>query len=244
MKKSLALISSLTCILILGGCANTVRGAEQPPLEANGSRSSTSEPSPGASGISGATGAIDQDSLTGNGKESSTSVVPDPWTLTEPPELVVSTEYDVDRVSAQCYTYEWSVKLEGDMMSSVIACGAHPLDSPGEPGYATLYTAFPAGSLPPLEEGQLPGMLLSIFYLDFGEIPPETVTVNRWPAAYVGHASEHFGDSEQVTVDNSDGFMLLPQGDGEFIYEVHADWGLVGNVYYVFRTVPEVRNEP
>lgn len=129
-------------------------------------------------------------------------------------------------------------------MSGIIACGPHPLDSPGELGYAILYTAIPAGSLPPLEEGQFPGMLLSSIYLDFGEIPPETVTVRRWPASYVGNASEHYEDGENVTVDSSDGFMLLPLGDGEFVYEVHADWGQVGSADYVFRTVPEVRDEP
>lgn len=91
MKKSLALISALTCILILGGCANAAQEAEQPPLEAN---------------------------------------VLDPWILTGPPELIVSTEYSADRVTAQCSSYEWNVKLEGDIMSSVIACGPHPLDSP------------------------------------------------------------------------------------------------------------------
>lgn len=196
MKKSLVLISALTCIFILGGCANTVRGAE-----------------------------------------------PDSQTLTKPPELIVSTEYGVDRVTAQCSNYEWNVKLEGDMMSSVIACGAHPLDSPGKLGYATLYTAFPAGSLPPLEEGQLPELMPPVFYLDFGEIPPETITVKRWPASYVGNASEHYNDGENVTVDSPDGFMLLPQGDGEFIYEIHADWDQMGSADYVFRTVPEVRDD-
>lgn len=203
MKKSLALISAWTCILILGGCANAVQAAEQPPLEAN---------------------------------------VLDPWTLTEPPELIVSAEYSAYRVTAQCSSYEWNVKLEGDIMSSVNACGPHPLDSNLD--YATLYTAFPAESLTPLDEEQQPEAMLPVLYLDFGEIPPETITVYRWTAAFVFNASEHYEDGESVAVDSSDGFMLLPQEDGEFVYEIHADWGQVGHAYYCFLTMPEVRDEP
>lgn len=256
MKKSLALTSALIGILMLGGCANTVQEAEWQPSGANesqtpalGQSSKVSEVSgvteeSGVSETSGTTGAVEQDNLTSDGKELSTFVAPDPWTLTDPPELTVSTEYNADQISAQCYSYEWNVKLEGDMMTTVIACGPHPLDSSEELDHAALYTAFPAGSLPPLEEGQYPGFMLPVYFLDFGVIPPETVTVKRWPAAYVGHASEHSDDSEQVTVDSSDGFILLPLGDGEFVYEVHADWGQVGSADYVFRTVPEVRDEP
>lgn len=237
-KKLVTLISALIYILTLGGCGNTTQEAEQPPLESN--VSPTSDPRPSSE----AAEAIEQGKITGDMEEAAISVKPDPWTLTEPPELVVSTEYYVDQVSAQRYSFEWRQKLEGDQMRSTIACGIHPLDDPGELGYATLYTAFPPGSLPPLEEGQPRSSMLPVFYLDFGEIPPETVTVQRWPATYVGHASEHYHDGEQVTVDSSDGFMLLPMGDGEFIYEVHADWGQVGNADYVFSTVPEVRDEP
>lgn len=256
MRKSLVLTAALICILILGGCANTVQETEWQPSGANesqtpelGQSSNVSEVSAatersGVSEASGTTVAAKQDNLTSDGKELSTSVAPDPWTLTAPPELTVSTEYNADQISAQCYGYGWNVKLEGDMMTTVIACGPHPLDSSEELDYAVLYTAFPVGSLPPLEEGQLPGFMLPVYFLDFGVIPPETVTVKRWPAAYVGHTSEHSDDSEQVTVDSSDGFMLLPLGDGEFVYEVHADWGQVGSADYVFRTVPEVRAEP
>ena len=217
MKKTLALTSALICFLILGGCANTVQETEQPPLETNESLISTSGRSSG---------------------------VPDPWTLTEPPELFVSTEYNADRITAQCSSYEWNVKLEGDMMSSIIACGPHPLDSPKNMDYPTLYTAFPAESLTPSEEGETKETVLPVFYLDFGEIPPETVTVYRWPAAFVFNASEHYEDGEPVAVDSSDGFILLPQGDGEFVYEIHADWGLMGHAYYSFLTMPEVRDEP
>lgn len=205
MKKSLALISALTCILILGGCANAAQEAEQPPLEAN---------------------------------------VLDPWTLTGPPELIVSTEYSADRVTAQCSSYEWNVKLEDDIMSSVIACGPHPLDSPKNLDYPTLYTSFPAESLTSLDEEQHPEAMFPVFNLDFGEIPPETITVYRWTAAFVFNASEHYEDGEPVAVDSSDGFMLLPQEDGEFVYEIHADWGQVGHAYYCFLTMPEVRDEP
>ena len=122
---------------------------------------------------------------------------------------------------------------------SVIACGAHPLDEPG--GRATLYTAFPPGSLPPFTDGENVASFLPAFYLDFGEIPPETVTVRRWPSIYIGRASEFADDSEEVIVDISETFAITPFGDGEFVYEVHAAWGEVGSADYVFNTLPQVR---
>ncbi|MCH5342251.1 MAG: hypothetical protein J1E01_12375 [Acetatifactor sp.] len=163
----------------------------------------------------------------------------DATVLKEPPELVVSTINNADSVIASCGNYMWSREMPDGSMASTIACGAHPLDEVNQ--RATLYTAFPAGSLPALPEGQMPGMLLSVFCLDFGDVPPETVSVHRWPSTYIGHASEYAGDSEDVTVDMSDGFTILPLGDGEFVYEVHADWGEVGSADYVFNTVPQVR---
>ena len=126
-------------------------------------------------------------------------------------------------------------------MSSVIACGAHPLDEAGAAEQTRLYTAFPAGSLPPLGEGENTPSILPVLYLDFGEIPPETVTVRRWPSEYIGRAGEFDGGSEEVEVDSSDGFTILPFLDGAFVYEVCADWGEVGSAYYVFSTLPQTR---
>lgn len=163
------------------------------------------------------------------------------WILKEPPELVVSTINNVDSVIASCGSYMWSTEMPDGSMANTIACGAHPLDEIKQ--RATLYTAFSAGSLPTLSEDQMPGAMLPVFYLDFGDVPPETVTVLRWPSTYIGQASEYAGDSEDVTVDMSDGFTILPLGDGEFVYEVHADWGEVGYADYVFHTVPQVRGE-
>ena len=163
-----------------------------------------------------------------------------PWSLENPPALIVSTEYDVDSVTAEIYGYTWTKKLDEDQMSTIIACGMHPLDDPGEPGYAILYTAFPPGSLPPLPDGQFRSSMMPVFFLDFGEVPPKTVTARRWPAEHVGSASEHYDDAEEVRVDTSEGF-LSPLGDGNFVYEIHADWGEVGSADYVFMTLPKIR---
>lgn len=38
----------------------------------------------------------------------------------------------------------------------------------------------------------------------------------------------------------TEGF-LLSLGDGEFVYEVQADWGEVGCADYVFMTLPQLR---
>lgn len=190
-------------------------------------------------------GTANQDKTTSDAPEPSLSeeATTPAWVLESPPDLVVSTENQADCVTAIRYGYTWQKKLEGDQMTSVIACGPHPLDGTGESDYATLYTAFSTGSLPPWAKGPMSDAMMPVFYLDFGEIPPETVTASRWPAEYIGHASEHYDDGEKVTVDNMDGFILLPQGDGEFVYEVHADWGEVGCADYVFLTLPQVREE-
>lgn len=169
-----------------------------------------------------------------------TTNVSDPWALENPPALVVSTEYNADSVTTEIYGYTWTKKLDEDQMVTTIACGMHPLDDPGDSGYAILYTAFAPGSLPPLPDGQFRSSMLPVFFLDFGEVPPKTVTARRWSAEYVGSASEHYDDAEEVRVDISEGF-LSPMGDGEFVYEVHADWGEVGSADYVFMTLPQVR---
>lgn len=174
----------------------------------------------------------------GLGLTSSVPAKPDTLGLKEPPELVVSTMNNTDSVIASCGNYMWTMEMSDGSMTNTIACGAHPLDEIKQ--RATLYTAFPAGGLPALSGDQMLGSMLPVFYLDFGDVPPETVTVHRWPSTYIGHASEYASDSEEVTVDNSDGFTILPLEDGEFVYEVHADWGEVGNADYVFNTVPQV----
>lgn len=208
----------LALILLLSACAGPAGSREEPGNDATGG---TGEPARTAEGGDG-------------------PAAPDPGSLAEPPELVVSTLNQADSAAARLYGCTWQARME-EQPCDFIACGIHPLDDPGEAGYAILYTAFPGGSLPPLE-GVLPGMLLPVFYLDFGDIPPETVTARRWPAAYIGRAGEHAGDSEEVEVDASEGFALLPLGDGDFVYEIHAGWGETGNADYVFRTLPQLRD--
>ena len=223
MRKWISFVFVFACVTGLVGCGHT--GPSDPPP----SGSQDHAVSLGAN--------LPEDS----GPVSPEPVKPDAWTLDGPPELVVSTFNNVDSVTASCGNYQWSKKMPDGSMGSVIACGAHPLDEAGAAEQTRLYTAFPAGSLPPLGEGEDTPSLLPVFYLDFGEIPPETVTVRRWPSEYLGRASEFSGDSEEVEVDCSDGFTILPIGDGEFVYEVDAAWGEVGSAYYVFHTLPQVR---
>lgn len=212
----------LVCVIGLAGCAHTDPSA------------------PPASGSYEHTESLGADLPKDSGSISSEPVKPDARTLDRPPELVVSTINNVDSVTASCGNYQWT-KKPPDGFGSVIACGMHPLDEAGAAERTRLYTAFPAGSLPPLGDGQDTPSILPVFYLDFGEIPPETVTVRRWPSEYIGRASEFDGDSEEVEVDSSDGFAILPLGDGEFVYEVDAAWGEVGSASYVFSTLPQIR---
>lgn len=161
-------------------------------------------------------------------------------TLTEPPALEVSTQNNVDSVMAACLSWQWSYALSDETTTSSIACGVHPLEYPENP---ILYTAFPAGSLPPLEEGENVGTILPVFYLDFGEVLPETVSVTRYQSSYIGN-SQNYADSEQVMTKTVDGKIALePLGDGDFVYEVFANWGETRYAYYTFRTLPQLREE-
>ena len=212
----------LVCVIGLAGCAYTDPSA------------------PPASGSYEHTESLGADLPKDSGSISSEPVKPDARTLEGPPELVVSTFNNVDSVTASCGNYQWNHRLPGGSGGYVIACGAHPLDEASWER-ATLYTAVPAGTLPPLSEGEDTPSILPVFYLDFGEIPPETVTVRRWPSEYIGRASEFDSDSEEVEVDSSDGFTILPFLDGEFVYEVNASWGETGSASYVFSTLPQIR---
>lgn len=242
MKKVIKMCLVIAFCLFMAACGQSYPNQLEDP---------DSSPDPGRNGIDSATTKLlnptdaddeaPSDAGLSEGLESISSIPAktDTLVLKEPPELVVSTINNADSVTASCGNYMWSREMPDGSMASTIACGAHPLDDINQ--RATLYTAFPAGSLPVLSEGQMPGAILPVFYLDFGDVPPETVTVHRWPSTYIGHASEFAGDSEDVTVDISDGFTILPLGDGEFVYEVHADWGEVGYADYVFSTIPQVR---
>lgn len=221
----------ITCAVIFA-CMTGLAGCNQ----ANPSN-------PSASGSHEHAESLGADSSVPSDSGSSPSVKPDSRTLDRPPELVVSTLNNADCVTASCGNYQWNHKLPGGSGGSVIACGAHPLDEAGAAEKNRLYTAFPPGTLPPLSKGENTPSLLPEFYLDFGEIPPETVTVRRWPSEYIGRASEFDGDSEEVEVDSSDGFAILPFLDGEFVYEVNASWGEAGSASYVFSTLPQARGE-
>lgn len=160
-------------------------------------------------------------------------------TLTAPPSLVVSTLYDVDQVTASPGNYQWIAVLPDGTAGTVVACGLHPLDQQEHP---LLYTTFPAGSLPPLEDGVLPGSMVPTYTLNFGDIPPETVTAVRWPASLIGDSQGSMSKAENVSVEmEADVITLMPFGDGDFVYEICAEWGETGSAYYTFRTLPQVR---
>ena len=93
-----------------------------------------------------------------------------------------------------------------------------------------------------LEAGENVGSIAPVFYLDFGEILPETVSVMRWPASRIGDAQTYSTDFEMVNTElEGDTFSLFPLGDGDYVYEVSANWGDVGGASYTFRTLPQIR---
>ena len=152
-----------------------------------------------------------------------TSAETDKEILTEPPILTVSALNKADSVSASCGNSHWNCAMPDGTTTTILACGAHPLD---QQEYPILYTAFP------------------VFYLDFGEISPETVSAVRWSAAYIGDAQSHAADFEEVIVEFEENMITLnPVGDGDYIYEISAAWGEVGEAGYTFRTLPQIQGE-
>ncbi len=229
MKLSLLLAAALT----LGVLALPARtAAPVPDPGSSASQSALPEPAPGTQ-----TGSAQTEAQTPASNESTSRT--DPSSLTEPPALIVRNQYDADRVQATTFTYAWTTVLPDGMESSRIACGVQPMQM--ESLDAVLYTAFPAGTLPPAAEGTSPGGLAPAFTLDFGNCPPDSVTAHRWKSEDLGRSDLNGLWSEEVPVDCSDGFTLLPLGDGAFVYEISARWGNDNYCVYAFRTVPQVR---
>ena len=179
-------------------------------------------------------------------------------TLTSPPELTVSTLYNADRVTAASGNFSWRSDGTEGLWHDVIACGVGPLYDGME--WPLLYTAFGPGVLPPPEEGEFVSSIMPVYFLDFGLILPDTVTARRWPVSSIGQTAD-YDNAEEVAVEWVEGaegrvpygleawvdmagcYALYPLGDGEFVYEVHADWGGLGEADYIFQTLPQVRDE-
>lgn len=239
MKKITAIMAAF--ILVLTGCANekaeTAPAQAQTAVPADSSQLSAAEPQ----GQTTEYVPEPDDSMTAAAQGGEAAVVPPDFEApASPPELTVSTLNNADRITISCTNSQWSHMLPDGTASSVNICGAHPLD---QQEYPVLYTAFPAGSLPPVEDGATLGSILPVFYLDFGQILPETVSVVRWPASYIGSA-QSYTDFEEVIADmEEDPIILSPLGDGDYIYEVTAHWGEAGYASYTFRTLPQIRGE-
>ncbi len=241
MKKIVSIMAAF--IFILTGCAGAETDKEnaavptETTVSANNSEAPIAErqndtmenmPATDDKGTAAAQG----------GKEA--ALPPNFEALTAPPTLAVSTLNNVDRVIASCGNSQWRCTLPDGTATTLNACGAHPLDQQEHP---ILYTAFPAGSLPPLEDGENLGLIVPVFYLDFGEILPETVSVIRWPASYIGNTQKHTDFEEVIAEIEGDTITLMPLGDGDYVYEVSARWGDVGYAIYTFRTLPQIREE-
>lgn len=236
-------LTIIALVLALTGCANVEADKETTaaPTEATVSpdtlQTPSAEPGNGAIDYISAITKIDTAQISApNGGEGAPMPL-DYEALTAPPALTVSTLEYVDSVIASCGNYHWSHTLPDGTATEVLACGAHPLDQQEHP---IIYTAFPAGALSFSEDGGAVGSLVPVFYLDFGGISPETVSVIRWPASYIGDAQGHSTDFETVTTEfDGDTILLLPPGDGNYVYEVSAEWGNAGGASYTFRTLPQ-----
>lgn len=245
MKKMALLIAA--SILALAGCADAednhketsvTPAAAEETVSANGPQTTDIEPE---SAAVGSMPQPDDASVSAAQGEENVALPPDSEALTEPPVLTVSTLNHTDSIVASSGNFHWRISLPDGTATEMLACGAHPLDPQEHP---ILYTAFPTGSLPAPKEGENIGFLLSVFYLDFGEVPPDTISVVRWPASCIGDTQSHAADFETVTAESDGGeITLLPPGDGDYVYEVSAEWGDFGGASYTFRTLPQLRQD-
>lgn len=129
----------------------------------------------------------------------------------EPPLLVIKT---VDGTEQQLLSgnYEWTFPIHPDEMTTIVACGAHPLDDP-ESLYSFLYG--------------------DELYFDF-TYPPNKVSVRCWPESCFGSAIT--AEAEVSTADYKSGVLHLQPG--LHCYEVTASWqsesGTGGTAHYAF----------
>lgn len=136
--------------------------------------------------------------------------------LTEPPSLmVVCGDESIEAIGGN---YSWNVDNGDGTASSVIACGAHPLDGRD-------YT--------PVLEVEGDGSVL----LQFGP-QPTSITVQCWSEEYWGDTS---AASQEVPVEalaEDPEALVISLMEGGYIYEVSATWdgadGSGGTASYVF----------
>ena len=223
MKRTVSIMVAF--ILVLTGCASVDVDKENATIPAETTVSVDNSQVPITEQkreITGTISVTDGEGVSVAQVGEDVSVPLDFESLTEPPALVVSTINNTDRVTASCGNSQWRCTLPDGETASVIACGLHPLDQQDHP---IVYTAFPTGSLSSSENEEDLGAIAPTFYLDFGEISPETISAVRWPASYIGNTQNHT-DSENVTIEIEEGtIMLAPLGDGDYVYEVSTRWG-------------------
>lgn len=129
--------------------------------------------------------------------------------LTEAPLLTVSAGDAALEVSYG--TSSWSYDLGNGQATGYEACGIHPLD--GQEHWKNL------------------GVTSTTATLNFGAIPPDSITVQCWRTEYWGN---YDAPAEKIALQNST-FQLK---DGSYVYEVCAKWSSAeaygGNAYYTF----------
>lgn len=140
-----------------------------------------------------------------------------------PPTLTV-TSANACSVTLKSSSYDWTY-TQGLQSTTVIACGAHPLDETSRDITPVLEIPFTVSA--------------AYFYtvtLDFGDNSPESVSIRCWPSDAWGSTGM---PSETVTAQRQDNGTFraeLPQSDG--IFAVDALWD-ASSATYTFCTQAE-----
>lgn len=143
--------------------------------------------------------------------------------LTEPPELMVALISQKEEIKAAKSTYSWTYRKDEETFGSINACGE------GMP--ERLRDMLSSMSLPAAGDPLTAA-------LNFGDAP-DSVSVRGWNVN--GQGPEH--DWEPVEVHSSADEFQIELKDGNYLYEVTAEWnedGLHwGRAWYHFQTAKQ-----
>ena len=141
------------------------------------------------------------------------SIEPEIPTLGDtPPALVITASNQEYRIGSGNYSWEWP-NPDGTM-SSVIACGIHPLDYTGE------------ADMVQYAEGE------TLFFRF--DVMPQSVTCRCWTEEYWGDPQSYEANYEVLELGE---YTLMPLSNVRYVYELTADWGDGRSASYIFGSI-------
>ena len=157
------------------------------------------------------------------------SITPTVSALREPPVLYVTAE-DTE-ITAMKGTLTWTYHEDEGKAVTLNADSSHPLSLKEHMPCIALVPTVTSYTYP-----------IRAAHLQFGASPnkfsPDSISVRRWTAESWGDTE---AESENVTIENENGNIYIPLENGDYIYEISAEWNesraAHGTVRYSFYTI-------